>query len=101
MAIESMGGGNAPVCTYLYEGRCVFRRGVDTPSLSETQGGRSKTLENAGGFSLSGRGKLVDPSLVTEGLCKARLRFENFRGIYQEANCNEYAANEPEINLIY
>lgn len=100
MSIESIEGRNTPECIYFIEGegRCVFRRGAATPSLSdlsETPGGRSTTLGSAGGFSLSGLRRVV-----LERLCRARLYFGN-RGAYQKANCDEYATSEPEIKLIY
>ena len=92
MATESVTDRNTPVCVYYSKGRCEFRRGVDTPSLSEIQGGRLITFDRVGR-------ELVGPAQKTEILCKGRLKFEAYRGIYQKANCNEYAVNEPKIKF--
>lgn len=92
MATESIKDINTPVCIYFSEGRCLFR-GISSPSLSETQGGKPITRDFPEGFPLSRWGKLA------ERLCRGRLRFGDYRGIYQKANCDQYASSEPDTRL--
>lgn len=100
MGIES----KIPVCIFYVDGKCTYR-GVNTPELAETP--RLPLSERlgidypGGNFSLSGKGKLVDPGLITEPLCKGRLYFGDTRGAYQKDNCSKYAKDKPETKLVY
>lgn len=92
MTREFVDNRDTPVCIYFNEGQCFFR-GVSRPSLAEIKGGKPIRPE------FSDQGQLVNPSSPTTILCGGRLRFESYRGVYQKANCNQYASYEPKIRL--
>ena len=101
MGIES----NVPDCIFYAGGECRYR-GVNRPQLAEfptrpLSDGELGIDYLGGGFPLRGKGKLVDPDLIRTPLCRGRLHFGDHRGVYQKANCREYASYVPETRLLY